>query len=124
MLRKKRPAFSEALFIIKGETAGPNDVAKPSQDEDLFRKPQYRRCRGHRVDPCDVIAERRPQRQVTEGNWVQRGSGGRMISNRVSELPKALDPEEAESKIEHILAEIAGWHSDDNEKLVSDEAMV
>lgn len=120
---KGQPAFSEALFIIKGETAGPNDVTKPVRDEDPFQKPRYRRCRGHETQR-DVMFDRRPQRHVREGNQAQRDSAGLVIGDRIHGLQKALDLEEAEAKIQYILAEFASLYTDDNEGLVLDEVMV
>ena len=120
MLFKGQQAFSEALFIIKGETANPNDVSRPLRDEDPFKKPQYRRYRGHRFNSQEVIVERRPERQVPGGDRARRGSAGQIIADRVTNDPKALNPEDAESKIEKILAEIAAVYNEEQENLVSD----
>jgi hypothetical protein len=40
MLWRGPPVFSEALFILKGESADKNDPVKPLRYEDAFRKPQ------------------------------------------------------------------------------------
>lgn len=106
MLWNREPAFSEAFFVLKGETVDPNEDTKPLRHEDPFRKRQYRQGyhgvpgyrRGYRQEG---VVERRPQRHDSGGNRL-----GRAIGERVSEPPKALDPEEAETKIQDILAEI------------------
>lgn len=121
ILFKGQPTFSEVVFIIKGETASPNDVSKPLRDEDPFKKPQYRR---RTVYPREMLVDSRPPRQVTEVNRARRGIAAQMVDNRATEAPKLLDPEEAESKIEGILAEIVGVHSEDKETFSSDEVMV
>ena len=125
MLWRGPPAFSEALFILKGETADKDDVPKPLRHEDAFRKPKYRRSYVqepivHREYPREVIFERRPQRNLG-GSRPRQDSGA---GGQVTEIPEPLSLEEAEKRILGILSEAGSSHSDDNERLVSDEVMV